>query len=242
MNIGNPSSALPTVAPVVEDRRVVLDDGEPLRRDNPLVLPGAAEAGDRPGDRPLPDGERAGFEQQVASRQNLSTEQQQELARLAARDREVRAHEQAHASVGGRYAGAPSYTLQRGPDGRQYAVAGEVLIDTAPIPNDPEATLAKAQVIRRAALAPQTPSAQDRAVAAAASALEREARQQINEAARAELTARSETVAAGGQAGDLQDVSAPADITNSAVSSFTQVAATLQTNAQAAQNAVDILV
>ena len=75
MNIANPSSALPTVAPVVEDRRVVLDEGEPLRRDNPLAAPPETEAGDRPGDKAQPDGNRAGFEQQVANRPKLDTAQ-----------------------------------------------------------------------------------------------------------------------------------------------------------------------
>eukprot|EP01026_Neomeris_dumetosa_P052371 TRINITY_DN46319_c0_g1_i8.p1 TRINITY_DN46319_c0_g1~~TRINITY_DN46319_c0_g1_i8.p1 ORF type:complete len:240 (-),score=28.68 TRINITY_DN46319_c0_g1_i8:18-737(-) len=42
---------------------------------------------------------------------------QREIADLSARDREVRAHEQAHAAVGGLYAGAPTYQYERGPDG-----------------------------------------------------------------------------------------------------------------------------
>ncbi|MEL7393699.1 MAG: putative metalloprotease CJM1_0395 family protein, partial [Pseudomonadota bacterium] len=46
----------------------------------------------------------------------LSEEEQAQVDELKARDREVRAHEQAHAAVGGQYAGAPSYTFQTGPD------------------------------------------------------------------------------------------------------------------------------
>ncbi|MAM89233.1 MAG: catalase [unclassified Hahellaceae] len=106
---------------------------------------------------------------------------------LASRDREVRTHEQAHASVGGAYAGAPSYTYTRGPDGKQYATGGEVSIDTGAIEGDPQATLDKMQQVIRAALAPAEPSPQDRKVAAAAS-------QTIN-AARAELAAMEKAAA-----------------------------------------------
>ena len=66
----------------------------------------------------------------------------------------------------------------RGPDGRLYAVGGEVSID-ASAANTPEATLAKAEIIRRAALAPADPSAQDRAVAAQAVKMATEARAEI---------------------------------------------------------------
>ena len=109
----------------------------------------------------------------------LSEQEIEQVRDLAARDREVRAHEQAHASVGGRYASAPSYTFQRGPDGRQYAVGGEVSIDISPVAGDPEATIAKAQIVRRAALAPAEPSAQDRSVAAEATAIEQQARVEL---------------------------------------------------------------
>lgn len=76
----------------------------------------------------------------------------------------------AHASVGGAYAGSPSYTYETGPDGRRYAVGGEVQIDTSEIPGDANASIAKMQQVVRAALAPAQPSGQDRAVAARAQA------------------------------------------------------------------------
>ena len=72
-----------------------------------------------------------------------------DLAELKARDREVRAHEQAHATVGGRYAGAPIYSYERGPDGVMYAVGGKVNIDAAPVANDPQATIEKMQIVER---------------------------------------------------------------------------------------------
>src|SRR5690606_17882439 len=98
----------------------------------------------------------------------LSEQELQELQELAARDREVRTHEQAHARVGGKYAGTPVYAYDRGPDGASYAVSGEVPIDVAPIAGDPEATIQKMRQVQRAALAPAEPSSQDRAVAATA--------------------------------------------------------------------------
>ena len=107
------------------------------------------------------------------------SDEQQLIRELAARDQEVRQHELSHAAAGGPYAGAPSFEYERGPDGRLYAVGGEVSIDTSPIPNDPEATLEKAEVILRAALAVAEPSSQDRAIAARAAAMASEARAEL---------------------------------------------------------------
>jgi hypothetical protein len=98
-------------------------------------------------------------------------EHAEEIRALAKRDAEVRAHEQAHAAAGGAFAGAPSYGYQRGPDGRSYAVSGEVPIDVSAIAGDPEATIQKMQQVKRAALAPRDPSHADRAIAASADAL-----------------------------------------------------------------------
>lgn len=110
-----------------------------------------------------------------ADDKNRELAEQLEVQSLSARDREVRAHERAHAAVGGQYASAPTYQYERGPDGINYAVAGEVKISTGAVAGDPQATIEKAQVIRRAALAPAEPSAQDRQVAAQASKMEMEA-------------------------------------------------------------------
>lgn len=121
--------------------------------------------------------------------------QQQELAdqalleQLRARDREVRIHEAAHAAVGGRYAGSASFQYQRGPDGRNYAVGGEVSISTSPVSGDPQATIEKARTIRAAALAPAEPSAQDRRVAAEAAQMEVEARADLQAQTRQEQAA-----------------------------------------------------
>jgi hypothetical protein len=100
----------------------------------------------------------------------LSAEAERRVAELKRTDQEVRAHERAHAAAGGQYAGAPSYSYESGPDGHKYAVAGEVAIDSSPVANDPEATIAKMEQVKAAANAPAEPSAQDRQVAAAAEA------------------------------------------------------------------------
>lgn len=100
--------------------------------------------------------------------QRQEAQEQRVIDQLKSRDREVRAHEQAHAAVGGSLAGSPSYEYQTGPDGKKYAVGGEVSIDVSKT-NDPETTIRKMQTVRAAALAPAEPSSQDRKVAAEAS-------------------------------------------------------------------------
>jgi hypothetical protein len=117
---------------------------------------------------------------------DLSVEERQKVNELKQVDREVRAHEQAHLSRAGAYAtGAPAFTYTTGPDGKQYAVGGEVKIDTSP-EADPEATLRKAETIGAAAAAPSEPSGQDRLVAAKAIRMAVEAQRQIAEQKAAE--------------------------------------------------------
>ena len=114
----------------------------------------------------------------------LTEAEEKQVEKLKQRDREVRAHEQAHARAGGAYAGAPSYTFQQGPDGGRYAIGGEVAIDTSP-ERTAEATIRKMQVVIRAATAPAEPSSQDLKVAQQARAQLAEAQAQ----ARAERAA-----------------------------------------------------
>jgi len=117
----------------------------------------------------------------AASQDGLTPEQQQVVAELERTDAEIKRHEQAHASAGGPYAGAPSYDYTRGPNGRLYAVGGDVQIDAAPVPGNPEATIQKMQIVRRAALAPANPSPQDQRVAAIAQQRITEARREQSE-------------------------------------------------------------
>ncbi len=113
---------------------------------------------------------------QAKTSENLTKEEEKVVEALKERDREVRQHEQAHIAAAGRYAKGVSFKSKIGPDGRSYAVGGEVKIDLSEIPGDPDATIAKAQTIRRAAGAPSHPSKQDRMVSAAASRMEARAR------------------------------------------------------------------
>lgn len=149
------------------------------------------------------EGEFVGLESSGASPQSsitASRAETEEIERreleqtreLSKRDREVRAHEQAHAAIGGQYASAPSFTYERGPDGRLYAVEGEVKIDTSPIPNDPEATLEKAETIQRAALGVAEPSPADRAAAADARAMAADARAELLRQDEQQRTAQAE--------------------------------------------------
>lgn len=111
-------------------------------------------------------------------REQQEATERREVEDLKARDREVRAHEQAHAAVGGQYAGSPSYDFETGPDGQRYAVGGEVSIDISE-ESTPEETVDKMQQVRAAALAPAEPSPQDFRVANEANQKAQQARAEI---------------------------------------------------------------
>ncbi|MGA0394422.1 MAG: putative metalloprotease CJM1_0395 family protein [Rhodospirillales bacterium] len=115
-----------------------------------------------------------------ANPQGLTEEEIQQVKKLKKIDREVRAHERAHQNAAPELTGPASYKTVRGPDGKLYAVAGEVSIDTGEAAT-PEATIQKLKRIIKAALAPLEPSAQDRQVAAQARAEIAEARSEIRE-------------------------------------------------------------
>jgi hypothetical protein len=114
----------------------------------------------------------------------LDTRQQEQIRRLKETDQRVRTHEAAHRSAGGGLVRGGSFSMTVGPDGRSYAVGGEVSIDTSP-GKTPEETQQKAQLIRAAALAPSDPSPQDRSVAASASQMAAEAQSEISQKSRA---------------------------------------------------------
>lgn len=125
-------------------------------------------------------GKKEGSESPAAIKDenSLSPEEKQQVTELKKRDAEVKAHEQAHMSAGGGIVqGGAAYQYQHGPDGKMYAVGGEVKIDISP-ERTPEATIRKMQQVQRAAMAPAQPSATDRAVAARAAQMEAQARLQ----------------------------------------------------------------
>lgn len=133
-------------------------------------------------------------EKSSSSDKQLTEEEQKQIDELKARDREVKTHEQAHIAAGGSYVkGGATYDYQTGPDGKQYAVGGSVNIDTSPVDGDPEATIAKAQVVIKAALAPAEPSGQDQKVASAARQMMSEARKELTSQNNAEINADTNT-------------------------------------------------
>jgi len=114
-------------------------------------------------------------------------------------DSEVRRHEMAHvAAGGGLITSGANFTYKRGPDGQNYAVAGEVGIDTSAIPGDPQATLQKMKQVKNAALAPANPSAQDLKVASQATAMVSKALSEMMMLRAEEQSASRETQAFGG--------------------------------------------
>lgn len=149
----------------------------------------------------------------VEDAQGLDEAELKQLTELKARDREVRAHEAAHQAVGGQYAGSISYVYERGPDGAQYAVGGEVSISTSPVRGDPQATIDKMRVVRAAALAPAEPSPQDRAVAAEAMQLMLQAQAELSsELGRTDESGQSEV--SEDQAGDESSAKQSQEATN----------------------------
>ena len=100
------------------------------------------------------------------------------LRKLQARDTEVRAHEAAHQAAGGGLTGGATFTYQRGPDGKMYAIGGEVPI-TIKGGSTPEEKIANARQVEAAALAPARPSPQDYAVASKAKMMEIQAQQEL---------------------------------------------------------------
>lgn len=115
--------------------------------------------------------------EESSSVEKLSEDEKRLVADLQSRDAEVRAHEAAHQS-GGASTGGASYTYQKGPDGKMYAIGGEVSVSFS-TGSTPQETIANAQAVIASALAPADPSAQDMAVASSAMVMMMRAQQQI---------------------------------------------------------------
>jgi len=154
-----------------------------------FLLGGDPDTRLRPGQRTLPgtyDRQGRALREQPEARSNrapepqraLNLDEQRVIRQLQARDAEVRAHESAHKSAGGSLSGAASYTYQQGPDGRNYAIGGEVPI-RMPASGNAESLARNAQQVRRAALAPAKPSGSDMAIASMATRAEQQARADI---------------------------------------------------------------
>lgn len=161
--------------------------------------------------------EKAAITQRKPDGTALSQADLQEVEQLKTIDTKVKAHELAHLAVAGPYArGGINLQYERGPDGKNYAVGGEVSIDVSK-ESTPQATIDKMQVVRAAALAPADPSSQDRKVAAAATAAIGIAEQQLFLESMAQMKAKeanslgSNTTVSTTGAASSTDATAPAD-------------------------------
>jgi|DewCreStandDraft_5_1066085.scaffolds.fasta_scaffold37560_2 hypothetical protein len=149
--------------PLLERKGIASRDGQPASEVQPTEKPDPSQA-------TSPNPQQA----------ELSEAEQKKVRELQERDRKVRAHERAHLMAAGDLArGGANFIYQCGPDGKRYAVGGEVHLDCSEVPDDPQATIRKAERVQRAALAPADPSPQDRRVAAEAAAMANRARQEL---------------------------------------------------------------
>ncbi len=164
----------------------------------PYARPGAQEA------KLAGDGEKAQSGKAPADvTQNKTDPQvQAQIAQLKAIEEKVKAHEAAHKAAGGTMTGPVSYSYTRGPDGKNYITGGEVPISVSS-GKTPQETISRMQQVIQAALAPADPSPQDRAVAAQASALQQEARQEVAAAPTTSETPPTASVEPGIQADSL---------------------------------------
>lgn len=113
------------------------------------------------------------------AKQDLTPDEQAAISKLQQRDRVVRQHEAAHlAASGGLAVSGANFSMQTGPDGKRYAVGGEVRIDIS-AGRTPEETLRRARIIQAAALAPADPSSADQQIAAQAKNMELAAQMEI---------------------------------------------------------------
>ncbi len=147
------------------------------------------------------------LERLQGNQNDLDPAQREHLRRLQARDRRVRAHEQAHnLAGGGQVAPAVRYRYQTGPDGRRYAVGGQV---HAPAGGggSPEKALEHSADLRRAAVAPTRPSYQDRITLNHAFVQEERLRSQIEQAR--EIQRLQQKVQQAQQSTDSQDQASP---------------------------------
>lgn len=136
----------------------------PISQAEPSVQTNAVTPKENKPDKPQPTSDSI----RKPTGEALSKAEMTLLRELQKADRSVRAHEMAHLAAAGGYAkGGASFSYQRGPDGQNYAIGGEVQVDTSK-ENSPAANISKMQIIRQAALAPADPSPQDQAVAAQA--------------------------------------------------------------------------
>lgn len=111
-----------------------------------------------------------------------SPDSETEVRQMDDKSRKITNHENKHAAIlrdsGTGVADAkPQLTQKQGPDGRQYAVAGEVNTDLRPVPGNPKATEHKAEAVYRSAIGDTDRSESDNQAARQALFSAQEARQ-----------------------------------------------------------------
>jgi len=134
------------------------------------------------------DEEKKASESSKTNPNELSSDEQRLVLDLQSRDAEVKAHEAAHQS-GGASTGAATYTYQQGPDGKMYAIGGEVSVSFQ-TGSTPQETIANAQAVIASATAPSDPSGQDMAVASSAMVMMMKAKQQISQEAQEKISGK----------------------------------------------------
>ncbi len=136
---------------------------------------------------------------------NTSPSHQALISKLESADTKVRAHEAAHVAAGGGVVtGGANFSYTKGPDGKMYATAGEVPIDTSD-GNNPEETIRKARQIIAAAMAPSDPSPQDYRVAATAAVMEMRGHLEISKNLQNALNGQNAYKLAGSSQSDHED-------------------------------------
>ena len=159
----------------------VLPNSNNLAAESKLKLLAAARLPAVPSPVPKLDSLSTFTKNQHAQPVELSDEALAQVSKLKARDTQVREHEQAHLSASaGLNVSRASFTYQKGPNEVNYVVGGDVKIDSSP-GHTPEETLARAEKIIDAALAPADPSPTDRSVAARAQQMAVQARADIRQ-------------------------------------------------------------
>lgn len=107
---------------------------------------------------------------------------QNALRVLEDRDQEVRTHEQEHLNQAGEHArGGPTFETYTASNGKTFVTGGKVNVDVSEVGGDPRKTADKMAKIRKAALAPRSPSQQDRTVEAEAATKEASARYEMQQ-------------------------------------------------------------
>ncbi len=118
--------------------------------------------------------------------EELSIEDRAILADLERRDHEVRTKDMAYMAAAGGLAGSFAIQYETGPDGRRYAVAADVNLDTSAAAT-PEQTVTKARALRTAAMS----ASGDASAASRANTMEAQARAEMS-AARTRLEQATE--------------------------------------------------